>query len=163
MSDTKQEYQLGEDEYDVARELAAEEHTAGYVEVRYTSPTSQRTATYQVRPPTLKETDDNRRAASRVRKDGGKPMIDSATRQPLTEIDAADFMARQLISSVYVKRKGQWVPCWTIHDKDTLLASRGSPESLITKLTEAFHQATRLRGVEEEKGNSDASPSASPS
>lgn len=155
MSNEKQEYQQGEDEFGAARELAAEEDESGYQTVTHTSPKTGKTATYQVRPPTMKEQEDNRKAATRR----GVQVTKGTDKITLPEIDASELIVRNLISAVYVKKAGVWTRCWTIQDKETLLTSRGGATSLITKLTEAYAKATQLKSVEEEKGNSVASPS----
>jgi len=155
VSDKQQQYQQAEDEFDVARELAAEEDESGFVEVVHTSPKTGKSATFQVRPPTMKEQEENRKAATRK----GVQVNGNTGRVTLPEVDASELMVRNLISAVHVKKGGQWVRCWTIHDKETLLKQRGGSESLITKLSEAYTRATRLKSVEEEKGNSEASQS----
>lgn len=149
------EYQQGEDEFDDARALAAEEDESGYQLVQHTSPRTGKTATFQVRPPTMKEQEENRRAATRK----GVQVAKGTDRIILPEVDASEMMVRNLISSVYVKKGGAWVKCFQLQDRETLLSRRGGADSLITKLTEAYSRATQLKSVEEEKGNSDASPS----
>jgi hypothetical protein len=155
VSNEQKPYQQGEDEFDVARELAAEDDERGYVEVIHTSQKGK-TATFQVRPPTMKEQEANRRAATLK----GVQVVKGATdRVILPEVDGTELMIRNLISAVHVKKGGEWVRCWTLHDKETLLTRRGGADSLITKLSEAYTRATQLKSVEEEKGNSGASPS----
>lgn len=150
-----QPYQQEEDEFDAARELMAEEDESGYQLVQHTSAKTGKTVTLQVRPPTMKEQEENRRAATRK----GVQVSKSSNQITLPEVDASEMMVRNLISSVYAKKGGQWVRLWTIHDREMLLSRRGGADSLITKLTEAYAKATQLKSVEEEKGNSDASPS----
>jgi hypothetical protein len=150
-------YLLGDDEFADARAMAAEEDESAYEYVRHTSRKTGATVTYQVRPPTMEEQEANQKAATRkgaqvVKGAGGNP-----DRVILPDVNGSDLQARNLISSVYVRKDGKWALCWTIHDRQMLMSRRGGGNSLISKLVQAYAKATQLKSVEEEKGNSDAS------
>jgi hypothetical protein len=105
---------------------------------------------YEVRPLTLKETDDCRRAAMRARKEHGKPLR-GPSGETLLEVDDFAFGVRRIICATFVP--GTEVRVFDVKDLETLLNQRLSPGSLLTKLTKALSNVSSV-DVEEERGNS---------
>jgi hypothetical protein len=142
-----------------AREVAAEDDASGYEYVVYTSKRTGKTVRYEVRPPTVKEIEDARRAATHVKMARGKPIQDGRG-VPATEVNIAEYITYQLITAVHAKdADGAMKRVWGPADKDMLMSRRGGKDALITQLSNALMKATRPASVEEEMGNSDASPS----